>query len=138
MTARNKRWLYVILIFIDVPLGLATRWRQQYFTPLITEYGGDVLAATCIFFGLRFLLVKWPLLKVAYTSYFICVLIEIQQLYQASWAVKFRNITVVGILLGHGFLWSDIVCYAAGIIIGLLISIVLERMFAKPAIQAAC
>ena len=118
MSATGKRWLYAVLILLIIPLGLATRWEQQYFPPLIDEYGGDVFAATCIFFGCRFLFPKWSLHKVAYLGYLLSVLDEVQQLYQAPWAVKFRDITVVGILLGHGFLWSDIVCYAVGTIIG--------------------
>ena len=131
MSARSKRWLYAILVILTIPLGLATRWAQQYFPAIIDEYGGDVFAATCIFFGCRFVCVRWPLWKVASLAYFISVLIEIQQLYQAPWAVKFRNITVVGILLGHGFLWGDIVCYAVGVLIGWLIGAVLERLLSK-------
>jgi hypothetical protein len=131
MTAHNKRWLYAVLIIVTIPLGLATRWQQQYFPYLIDKYGGDVFAATCIFFGCRFWCVKWSLLKVACLSYFISVLIEVQQLYQAPWAIKFRNITIVGILLGHGFLWSDMVCYAVGTLAGWLIGAVLELLFTK-------
>lgn len=129
MSVPGKRWLYAVLVLLTIPLGLATRWKQQYFPVLINEYGGDVFAATCIFFGCRFLCVRWPLWKVALLGYLVSVLIEVQQLYQAPWAVKFRHITVVGILLGHGFLWSDIVCYAVGILIGTLISAILERLF---------
>ncbi|TKK68883.1 DUF2809 domain-containing protein [Ilyomonas limi] len=131
MTVRNKRWLYAVLIIITIPSGLATRCQQQYLPPLIDKYGGDVLAATCIFFGCRLLCIKWTLPKVACLSYLVSVLIEIQQLYQAPWAVQFRNITLVGILLGHGFLWSDMVCYAVGTLIGWLIGAGLEFLFTK-------
>lgn len=131
MTAPGKHWLYAILILINIPLGLATRWQPQYFPPLIDEYGGDVFAASCIFFGCRFLYVKQVLWKIATVSYAVCILIEIQQLYQAPWAVKFRNIAIVGIFLGHGFLWSDIICYAAGTLIGFLIAASIEKVFIK-------
>jgi len=138
MTVRNKRWLYAVLIIITIPLGLATRWQQQYFPLLIDKYGGDVLAATCIFFGCRFLCIRWSLPKVACLSYLVSVLIEIQQLYQAPWAVQFRKITVVGILLGHGFLWSDMVCYAVGTLIGWLMGAVLELLLTKRVNPTAC
>lgn len=131
MSVQNKRWLYAALIIITIPLGLATRWQQQYFSYLINEYGGDVFAATCIFFGCRFLYPQWALSKVALLSYFVSVLIEIQQLYQAPWAVHFRNITVVGILLGHGFLWSDLVCYAIGTLLAHLTGAALEFLFQR-------
>ena len=138
MTAFGKRWLYAILILLTIPLGLATRWQQQYFPPLMNEYGGDVLAATCIFFGCRFLCVRWTLPKVACLAYFISILDELQQLYRAPWAVKFRDITVVGILLGHGFLWSDIVCYAVGTLIGWIVGAVIERLFFTRVNPIAC
>lgn len=129
MQAAHKRWLYFAFILVNIPAGLATRWYADSFPKLVAEYGGDVLSATCIFFGIRFLLVEKPLWKVAAWTYFICVLIELQQLYQAPWAVAFRNIQIIGILLGHGFLWSDLVCYAAGVLIGWAIAIIAESIF---------
>jgi len=131
MSATGKRWLYAVLIILIIPLGLATRWKQQYFPALIDEYGGDVFAATCIFFGCRFLFPKWSLQRVACLGYVVSVLDELQQLYQAPWAVKFRDITVVGIFLGHGFLWSDIVCYAVGVLLGWLAGAALEMVLRK-------
>lgn len=118
MTHVRKRWFYLLFIFVNIPAGLATRWYPQYMPALVATYGGDVLAATCIFFGTRFLLIQKRLWQVAVWAYLVCILIETAQLYQAPWAVQFRNIQVVGILLGHGFLWSDWVCYAAGVLIG--------------------
>ena len=137
MVATNKRWLYAVLILLTIPLGLATRWQQQYFPPLINKYGGDVLAATCIFFGCRFICVKWSLAGVALLAYAVSVLDELQQLYQAPWAVKFRDITVVGILLGHGFLWSDLMCYAVGTVIGWITGAALEALLFKSVSPAA-
>ena len=128
MAAISKRWLYAVLILLTIPLGLATRWQQQYFPPLVNEYGGDVFAATCIFFGCRFVCIRWPLPTVACLAYCVSVLDELQQLYQAPWAVKFRNITMVGILLRHGFLWSDLVCYAVGTLVGWILGALLEYL----------
>ena len=115
---RKKRWLYLILILVNIPAGLATRWYGQHLPVLVAKYGGDVLAASCIFFGLRFLLIKRILWQVAVWAYLICILIETAQLYQAPWAMQFRNIPAVGIILGHGFLWSDWICYTVGVLLG--------------------
>jgi hypothetical protein len=131
MTHIRKRWLYFLLILVNIPAGLATRWYRQYIPTLIAKYGGDVLAASCIFFGIRFLLIKKALWKVALWAYLVCIIIETAQLYQASWAVEFRNIPAVGILLGHGFLWSDWICYAVGVLIGWAIGEISERLIVK-------
>lgn len=130
MSKTRKRWLYFILIMLTIPLGLATRWCQQYFPHVIDVYGGDAFSATCIFWGIRFLYPTKPLHRVALISYIICVLIELQQLYQAPWAVAFRNNVIVGIFLGHGFLWSDLVCYAVGVVLGYLLALLFEWVFA--------
>ncbi|MBC9933251.1 DUF2809 domain-containing protein [Chitinophaga qingshengii] len=123
----KRRWLYFVLILLNIPLGLATRWAPQYFPSLIRIYGGDVFSATCIFFGFRFLYPLKSLPKVSLISFLVCIAIEVQQLYQAEWAVKLRN-TPLGILLGHGFLWSDCVCYAVGTVIAAALAFLLERL----------
>jgi hypothetical protein len=44
--------------------------------------------------------------------------IEFSQLYQSDWINTLRDTTLGGLILGYGFLWSDLLCYAAGIFIG--------------------
>ena len=47
-------------------------------------------------------------------------MIEISQLYQAEWINNIRHTTLGGLILGQGFLWSDMVAYTVGVIIGAL------------------
>ncbi|WP_158559273.1 ribosomal maturation YjgA family protein [Deminuibacter soli] len=130
---QKRRWLYTVLILLNIPLGLATRWAPQYFSPLVQEYGGDVFSATCIFFGIRFLYPLKPLLRIALISYIVCICIELQQLYQAAWIVKLRHTFPFGIILGFGFKWSDCVCYAVGVVIALPIAWLCEQLFRNKA-----
>ena len=51
------------------------------------------------------------------------VAIELSQLYHAPWIDSIRQTTLGGLILGFGFLWSDLACYAAGVGVG----IILER-----------
>ncbi len=44
--------------------------------------------------------------------------IEVSQLYHASWIDTVRGTRVGGLVLGYGFLWSDLARYAAGVGIG--------------------
>ena len=53
--------------------------------------------------------------------------IEISQLYHAPWIDSIRNTTLGGLILGFGFLWSDLVCYTIGIIIGIIIDIIINK-----------
>lgn len=53
--------------------------------------------------------------------------IEISQLYHASWIDVLRVNQVGGLILGFGFLWSDLFCYTIGIGFGYL----MEKVFLK-------
>ena len=123
----SVRAIHVVLIAITVPLGLGSRMRGLPMPSLVRTYGGDVLSATCIFFGVRYAAHRRTLTQCAAIGFIICVLIELQQLYTGAWLVHLRDDTPLGILLGHGFLWSDIACYAVGTSIGAAISYIAER-----------
>jgi len=43
--------------------------------------------------------------------------IEISQLYHDTWIDAIRGTTLGALVLGHGFLWSDIVAYTVGIVL---------------------
>ena len=43
------------------------------------------------------------------------LLIEISQLIQTPWLQELRQIKLIALVIGHGFLWSDLLCYAVGI-----------------------
>ncbi len=127
MTTSKKRWIYLILILINIPVGLASRKYAVHLPYLLSRYGGDVFAASCIFFGVRFLFPKTTLFKIAIASYLVCIAIETLQLYQAPWIQKIRHTPPFGILLGYGFLWSDWICYLAGTLLALLIAYLVEK-----------
>jgi len=45
--------------------------------------------------------------------------IEFSQLYHALWIDQVRHTALGGLILGFGFLWSDLICYIIGIILGI-------------------
>ncbi len=65
--------------------------------------------------------------KVALISILTCFLIEFSQLYQAEWINEIRKTRLGGLILGFGFLWSDLVSYAVGGMMGLGLEYVLEK-----------
>ncbi|MCA9130161.1 MAG: DUF2809 domain-containing protein, partial [Planctomycetales bacterium] len=50
----------------------------------------------------------------------LAFLVEFSQLYHASWIDSIRRTTLGGLVLGFGFLWSDLVCYGIGITLGVV------------------
>jgi hypothetical protein len=44
----------------------------------------------------------------------VCLLVEVSQLSSADWLVGLRSTRLGALVLGRGFVWSDLLCYAAG------------------------
>ena len=55
------------------------------------------------------------------------VAIELSQLYHAPWIDSIRRTTLGGLILGFGFLWSDLACYALGVGLGVLVETLWRR-----------
>jgi hypothetical protein len=126
------RSVHGVLVALTVPLGFVSRMAEVPMPELVRTYGGDVLSATCIFFGVRFVLRRYTLPRCGLIAFVVCLLIELQQLITWKPLVRLREDTAADILLGHGFLWSDLVCYAFGVAIGCAISHFAMRLTPEP------
>ncbi len=116
----RSRFVYALLILAVILLGLASRAKvvQPHLPQFIAEYAGDTLWALTAFLGLGFL---WPKLstgRVAGLAFGFALLIECSQLYHAPWIEALRHTRIGGLILGFGFLWSDLLCYAVGVACG--------------------
>lgn len=117
---RRNRILYLILTIITIILGLLSR-KVQGLPLIISAYSGDILWALMVFFLFAFLFNKKPTIFILIISIIFSYAIEVSQLYHAPWIDSIRATTLGGLILGFGFLWSDLVCYTVGIIIGAII-----------------
>lgn len=117
----KSRIIYFILICCIIFIGITSRQ-----IPVIPLYIGDVLWAVMIFFIVRFILIKSNIKVVTITSLVICYLVEASQLYQAEWINIIRNTLLGKLILGQGFLWSDIAAYSVGVIIAFVIELLIS------------
>ena len=129
----KKRITYLLLFLITIPIGLSTRKRSQWYYQPVAEYGGDILWATLFFFLFRLIFPAKKLWIIAAYTYTFAVLIEISQLYHAPWIDKIRVSFLGKMILGFGFLWSDIFVYAIGVLIGWGSGILTEKKSAGKA-----
>jgi Protein of unknown function (DUF2809) len=53
---------------------------------------------------------------------------EVSQLWHTPWLDAIRHTTVGRLMLGLGFLWSDLVCYAVGTIIAFCLTILIDKL----------
>jgi hypothetical protein len=105
----KNRLIYFILIIITIALGLLS--RQVDFLPLAS---GDALYAIMVYWGFRFIKSNKPLHYALLLSITFCFVIEFLQLVQLPFLIEARNQTILKLVLGQGFLWTDLIAYIIG------------------------
>lgn len=118
MTHPRNRTLYALLMLIVIALGLGSRHYATHLPLFIASYAGDSLRALEVFLTTGFLFPSSPTKKVAVIAVAFAFFIEFSQLYHAPWLDDIRHNRLAGLILGYGFLWSDLLCYSAGIAVG--------------------
>lgn len=115
---RRNRLLYFCLIIFAIILGLSSRKFSGMLPSFIAEFSGDTLWALMVFLIFAFIFKNYSTFRIALLAIIFSFAIELSQLYQSDWINALRNTTPGGLILGYGFLWSDLLCYTAGIVIG--------------------
>jgi hypothetical protein len=112
---RRSRILFLLLAVATIVLGLATRRVPGVFPGFVARYAGDVLWAAMVYLLMA---AAWPAAstrRIAAAAMIVSLAVEVGQLYHAPWIDGVRQTRVGGLVLGRGFLWSDLACYAVGI-----------------------
>jgi hypothetical protein len=109
----KNRITYFILIIIAIVLGLLSRHFAA-----IPLFIGDILWATMVYFIMRFLFIVMLARFNVIAALLFCFAIEFSQLYKAPWINELRHTLFGRLVLGEGFLWSDLLCYVIGVGIG--------------------
>ncbi|MEQ1830423.1 MAG: DUF2809 domain-containing protein [Pirellula sp.] len=117
---RSERYIYLLCAIAVLFSGLASRRYRSVLPTFSAEYAGDSLWALMLFLLVSTLLAGRPILTRAAISLALAFLVEISQLYHAPWIDSIRQTTLGGLVLGFGFLWTDLVCYSVGIAAGSL------------------
>lgn len=81
---------------------------------MLRLYAGDVMWAVLFFQLFHLLLRRRSVLYLWTLTLLTTELIECSQLWHTPWLDQVRDTRVGGLLLGHGFLWSDVVCLVIG------------------------
>ena len=109
---KNSRVRYFILILIVIALGITSRKLEG-----IPTFFGDSLYAVMVYYGIRMFFINLKSQKTAILALLFCFGIEFLQLYDAEWMLEIRRTTLGHYVLGQGFIWSDLVYYALGVIV---------------------
>jgi hypothetical protein len=102
------------LLVSTIALGLATRRFPGAFPAFVAQYGGDTLWAAMVFWLVALIRPQATSIHLAALAMTIAFAVEFSQLYHAPWLDALRATPLGALALGQGFLWTDLVCYAAG------------------------
>jgi hypothetical protein len=128
----RSRLAFLLLATGTVAMGLATRRFRRALPAVVGLYGGDVLWAAMVYLLAAAI---WPwasMRRLALGAAAFALVIEVGQLYHAPWIDAVRGTRLGGLVLGFGFLWSDLACYAVGIALAVLI----DRAITRPRVGA--
>ncbi len=118
MLGTRKGLIYLSFVIVVVILGLSSRLFSTYLPRWVNLYLGDCLWALMIFLTVGLLFKARDTKWVAVVALVFCYSIEVSQLYHSQWIDTIRNTRIGGLVLGRGFLWSDLISYSIGIAIG--------------------
>src|SRR4051794_35912979 len=121
MDRRRSRSRVFAAMMLVVALGLGSRRFPGFLPSLVSLYAGDILWALVVYLGFIFVRPSLSKRMAATLALSFALLIEISQLYHAPWIDSLRANPFGGLILGFGFLWSDLVCYCAGVSLGVLV-----------------
>jgi hypothetical protein len=121
MTMKNKRIIFLIVSFVTICTGLFVRLKKQWFPDVVNLYLGDILYAFMMFYIVSFFAVSKNRNTSAVIALAICFCIEASQLYHADWINTVRQTIPGKLVLGAGFLWSDILAYSIGVFLALIV-----------------
>lgn len=108
----RPRLLLALWLVVLVALGLGS--RRPGMPEFCVLYVGDVLWGALFFGVAAFARPAAGTLRLWVAATVTTEVIELSQLYQAPWVQAVRATRVGGLLLGHEFLWSDVVGVALG------------------------
>lgn len=118
-TLRRRRLGYLALAAATTLLGLASRRYAAWLPAWVLLYAGDALWALLVYWLVRVLRPAAAAGRAALLAGGWALATELSQLATWPWLVALRHTWWGKLVLGQGFLASDLLCYALGIGLGL-------------------
>jgi hypothetical protein len=110
------KWLTVAIV--TIALGLGSRKYAGALPGFVASYAGDTLWAVLVYALAGAIAPQARLRTRAVCALAASFAIECSQLLRLAWLDSVRQTRFGALVLGQGFLWSDLVCYTAGAALG--------------------
>jgi len=117
--SRRSRPAHAVGLALVIAAGLASRSRLASVLPeFVAAYAGDTLWALALFLVLGLAFPARPTWQLAVAALAGSFAVEFSQLWRSGWLDAIRATRVGALLLGSGFLASDLACYTVGVGLG--------------------
>ena len=123
----KKRFMSFLLFLFSIALGLLSRSSIVDFPEFLRTYSGDTIWGMMVFFMFRTLFPKAHTKQIILYSVLFSFSIEFSQTFHPEWLDSIRSIKLFALILGHDFIWSDLLCYSTGILVGNFINFKIIR-----------
>jgi hypothetical protein len=111
----RHRFIYFFAAVLTIVVGISARAVKDLLPQWINLWLGDLLYAVMMYFIVAAAFARSSLKVKAITALCICFCIELSQLYRAEWINAVRATLEGRLILGSGFLWSDLIAYTTGV-----------------------
>ena len=122
------RVLALVGLLLAATFGLASRQPPLLGWPVIGAYGGDAAWAMAAYAGWRLLRPTDAIRVVTVLALLTAFTVEFSQLVRVEWLDAIRSTRLGALLLGRGFLWSDLLAYTVGTGVAMTLDAVTRRM----------
>ena len=116
----KRRLIYLGLAIVCIAIGLLVRAPFLGLPREIAKYGGSILWAAMVYFGLRALLPRRRVATVAILTAVLAALGEMTQLISAPGFDELRATAIGHLIFGRTFAIEDILAYWIGILFAAL------------------
>ena len=116
MRSLRRRLPYLCALLILCVCGLAVRRWSAVAPNFFNTYFPDAAWTMAVYCGFGLLFDRGVRLNLP-AALGVSYLVEISQLFSPPFLVALRRTTLGGLVLGYGFLWSDLVCYTVGALV---------------------
>ena len=125
--ARRSRGVYLVLLAITITLGLSSRAYRGSIPLILDRYAGDTLWATAVVLLLAILFPAARTFSLALAAAALSLAVELSQLAHPPWLEWLRRLPGVALVIGYDFVWIDLACYAAGVVLGAVVDAIAFR-----------
>ncbi|MBB3225919.1 hypothetical protein FHW69_000509 [Luteibacter sp. Sphag1AF] len=129
----RHRLVCAAAVLLTIAAGLASRRFPDALPAVLGKYPGDALWALMVYFGYGMLFPCASALRIAGLAMATSVAIECLKLWQEPWMVAVRHSTLGHLVFGHAFSWQNLLAYAIGVGMGLLIEVCVAARLAVKA-----